>query len=452
MGKQIQKPTEPAYIHKPLHDPALEKLVLGEIILSESAVMAQSIGIVAESFYDEQNSKIYQAIDALVDKGRPLDLATVAFEAMKSGVEAWYVNECALEATSTAPNHSIHCMLLQQLYISRRTLQMGEELAAKSADRANDVADILAWIQESTDRITQGLSAGVDAYETVVERTVQSITEAEKRMAENPDGIAGISTGLREYDNATGGLKGDELTILAARPSMGKTTVALQMAYNIAAQKRPVAVFSLEMGQESLCKRLISLSELTPLKPLVNGGLDGDAWRKVDRHVVRSKNLPIYLLDTPGISITDICARTKMMVERFGVQAIFVDYIGLVSNPSLTARSREQEVAQISRRLKQLSRELHIPVVCLAQVNRKVEDRGGDKRPWLSDLRESGSIEQDADNVTFLHRPEKYGITEFSDGTSTAGSMLLIIAKNRNGECKDVNVHVLPEYTSVVNW
>ena len=274
-----------------------------------------------------------------------------------------------------------------------------------------------------------------------------------EKAASNTGGITGVSTGYTELDKITAGWQESDLIIIAGRPAMGKTSFALSLAKNIAIDNRePVAFFSLEMNNVQLVNRLISNVCSVPGTKILNGQLSQDEWSRFDNNVGKMQGAPMYIDDTPGLSVFELRTKARRLVKEKNVKLIMIDYLQLMNATGMKFNSRQEEVSTISRSLKSLAKELNIPIIALSQLSRAVEQRPGQgTRPQLSDLRESGAIEQDADMVLFVHRPEYYNILEDSDGNSLKGMAQIIIAKHRKGATADVTLSFKGEYTRFAN-
>lgn len=431
----------------------MEAYVLGAIMDESSLGEVLRIGLTPETFYSEVHATMFRAILDLYGEGRPIDVITVADRASRLGMaDAYYECSRCIEKVGSGAHLFYHALLLQQKYIARRLFAMGEDLSEKSSSAVNDVYEVLQWAGQTLADLTANIQEGVLEYRELLRDTVRDIQATEEKARQSDDGSSGISTGIHKYDELMGGLRGGELGILAARPAMGKTTVALQMATNIALRNIPTAFFTIEMKPVNLCKKVIASTEQVGYSSLITGRLTEDDWRKIDNHAVRTDKMPLYIIDAPGITVNDLASQTKTYVDKYGIKAVFIDYLQLMNSPAtVNFQNREQQVAYMSRRLKMLARELDIPVVALCQLNRAITSRA-DKVPEMSDLRDSGAIEQDADWITFVHRPEYYKITEFADGTSTAGSVCLISAKNRNGVTGEAVAHFRGDISRVEDW
>jgi replicative DNA helicase len=280
-----------------------------------------------------------------------------------------------------------------------------------------------------------------------LKETVQKIIETSK--SKSP--FSGISSGYEKLDKITSGWQPSDLIIVAARPSMGKTAFVLSMAANMAIRRNiSVAIFSLEMSCSQIIERLICSEAEIPSESLRNGKLSDKQWERLDRCIHSLETAPIYIDDTPALSVFELRAKCRRLKRKNNINLVVVDYLQLMTAKGNPRSNREQEVSQISRSVKSLAKELEVPVIALSQLNRSVESRTGSKRPQLSDLRESGAIEQDADVVAFIHRPEKYGILQDENGNSLRGITEIILAKHRNGPLGDITLKFIDEYVKFI--
>ncbi len=315
-------------------------------------------------------------------------------------------------------------------------------------DDTYDVTELLDFSENALFQIAEGnIKREVAPINIVIKEAIREIEEAGKRE----DALVGTPSGFTKLDRLTSGWQKAELVIIAARPSMGKTAFALSMARNMAIDHgRNVAIFSCEMSSIQLVNRLIVAETDIPGDKIKNGRLNEEEWKQLDTRIKKLVQAPIFIDDTPAISIFELRAKCRRLKAQHKLDLVIVDYLQLMSGPE-NAGSREQEVSTISRSLKSIAKELDVPILALSQLNRSVEMRGGTKRPLLSDLRESGAIEQDADMVVFIHRQEKFGISTFEDGSSTKGIAEIILAKNRNGPVDDVKLRFREEKAQFVD-
>jgi replicative DNA helicase len=418
----------------------LEEAVLGAIMLEKDAVMAVLDILKPESFYNEAHQKIYRVILDLVSEHKPVDILTVTEELRKKKeLEVvggpFYITQLTSKVASAA-NLEYHGHIIAQKYIQRELIRVSSEIQKRAYDESIDVDDLLDFSEEQLFSIGEGnIKKETSKINMLIKEAIAQIEEASK----NEDNLSGIPSGFTNIDRITSGWQRSDLVILAARPSMGKTAFVLSMARNMAVEhKKAVAVFSLEMSSLQLVNRLIVSETELPSERIRNGKLQKHEWEQLDYKIKSIVDAPIYIDDTPALSIFEFRAKCRRLKANYDVDMILVDYLQLMNASSDAKGNREQEVSIISRSLKAVAKELDVPIIALSQLNRSVEMRSGTKRPQLSDLRESGAIEQDADLVLFIHRPEKYGFIEDEDGNSLKGMAEIIIAKHRNGALGDV--------------
>jgi replicative DNA helicase len=432
----------------------LEEAVLGAIMLERDALVAVIDLLKPESFYKEVHQKIFRAIMDLSADERPIDILTVTEELKKAKhLEEvggpYYISQLTSRVASAA-NIEFHARIIQQKYIQRELIRVTSDIQTKSYDESLDINDLLDYSESQLFEIAQGnIKKEIIKINLLIQDAIKQIEEASKRK----DHLSGIPSGFTKLDRITSGWQRSDLIIIAARPSMGKTAFVLSMARNIAIDhKKPVAVFSLEMSSLQLVNRLISCESELPSERIRNGKLNTDEWKQLDSMIKPLESAPIFIDDTPAISIFELRAKCRRLKKQHDIQAVVIDYLQLMTGPPEIKGNREQEVSVISRSLKSISKELDVPVIALSQLNRSVEMRTGNKRPQLSDLRESGAIEQDADVVCFIHRPEKYGILEDDEGRSTIGMAEIIVAKHRNGPIGDIKLRFRDTIAKFVDY
>lgn len=430
----------------------MEEAVLGAVMLEKEAVITILDILRPESFYKDSHRKIFKAISDLNAREYPVDLYTVmeelrAHHELESIGGPVYLAQLTSKVVSAA-NVEYHARIVAQKYIQRELIRVSTEIQTRSFDDTWDVTELLDYSENELFQIAEGnIKREVAPINMVIKEAIREIEEAGKRE----DALVGTPSGFTKLDRLTSGWQKSELIIIAARPSMGKTAFALSMARNMSIDHgKKVAIFSCEMSSIQLVNRLIIAETDIPGDKIRNGRLSEEEWKQLD---IRIKNLvqaPIFIDDTPAISIFELRAKCRRLMAQHKLDIIIVDYLQLMSGPE-NAGSREQEVSNISRSLKSIAKELNVPIIALSQLNRSVEMRGGTKRPLLSDLRESGAIEQDADMVVFIHRQEKFGIQTFEDGSSTKGIAEIILAKNRNGPVDDVRLKFREEKAQFVD-
>jgi len=404
-----------------------------------------------DSFFDPKHKKILMAIQSLYEAKKPLDTVTLYEELKKQGkaVEvggAVYIGKLAQDV-STAVNVEYHARIVLEKWILRKLISTSLGVATSAFDATEDVFDLLDEAEQKIFGIAQ--ESTKESF-TSMNRAVKDAWEMIQAIHENKLGTVSVQTGYIHLDEMLGGFQKSDLIIVAARPSMGKTAFALSFIRNAAIDHNiPVAFFSLEMATVQLATRLVSAEARMDAHRLRTGNFRASDGAKISRTVHKLSSAPIYIDDTPGLSILEMRAKARRLHKEKGIGLIVVDYLQLMTAGNKT-ESREREISLISRSLKALAKDLNVPVVALSQLNRAVESTT-DKRPMLSHLRESGAIEQDADVVIFLYRPEYYGLMQFTNGDSTEGVAEIIISKQRNGPVGDVKLRFIKEYARFEN-
>lgn len=432
----------------------LEEAVLGAMMLEKDSITSVIDILKPESFYKEAHQKIYRAIVDLSIAEKPVDILTVTEELKRAKVLEetggyYYVAQLTTNVASSA-HVEFHARIIAQKYIQRELIRITSGIQHLAFDDSVDVDDLLDSSENELFKLAEGnIKKESIKVGSMIGEALRLIEEASKRE----NNLSGIASGYTELDRMTSGWQKSDLVIIAARPAMGKTAFVLSMTRNMAIEyQTPVALFSLEMSSMQLVNRLIcSISELSSEK-IRSGKLSNDEWKMLETKTVPLHTAPIFIDDTPGISIFELRAKCRRLVKQHKIGIIIIDYLQLMTGPPELRANREQEVSVISRSLKGLSKELNVPIIALSQLNRSVEMRGGEKKPQLSDLRESGAIEQDADMVIFIHRPEKMGILEDSEGNSNKGVAELIVAKHRNGATGEVRLRFRENIARFVDW
>ncbi len=439
-------------------DTEIEEAVLGALMLEKGAYPTVSEILKPECFYDNSNQKIYEAIQNLVSKGRPIDMLTVTEQLridghLEEAGGAIRISELTSRVSSAA-NIEYHARIVAQKHLARELISFSSQIGTLAFDESIDVYDLMQEAEGKLFEMSRNtIKRDVVQIDPVITEALNKIEEASNRES----GLSGLQTGYTKLDKYTSGWQNSDLIIIAARPAMGKTAFVLSMAKNMAVDYNiPVAIFSLEMSNLQLVNRLISNVCNLESEKIKSGQLTKLEW---DNLVTRIKSLysaPLYVDDTPSLSIFELRTKARRLVKEHGVQIIIIDYLQLMNATGMKFGSREQEVSTISRNLKQLAKELNIPIIALSQLNRSVEQRGDDKngkRPQLSDLRESGAIEQDADIVCFIHRPEYYTkSSEDAEGHDIRGFAEFIIAKHRSGSVGDVEMRFVSKFARFENW
>jgi replicative DNA helicase len=427
----------------------IEEAVLGALLLEKDAFIAVSELLKPECFYREAHQHIFQAISNLFFHEQPVDILTVTEELkkldkMEEVGGAFYVSQLTSRVASAA-HIEYHARIIWQKYLQREMIHISSDLQTRSYDESLDVNDLLDEAENSFYLLSQGtMKKEVTQIDPVIQESIERIKEAGKRT----DGLSGVPSGFTGLDRMTSGWQSSDLVIIAARPAMGKTAFVLSMARNMAVtHQQPVAVFSLEMANVQLVNRLIISETEIPGEKIKNGNLSSQEWEQLDSKIHSLMGAPIFVDDTPALSVFELRAKCRRLKKQHDIKIVIIDYLQLMSASGMNPGSREQEVSMISRSLKGLAKELDVPILALSQLNRGVENRSGleGKRPQLADLRESGAIEQDADMVLFIHRPEYYGMFEDNDGYSLEGMAEIIIAKHRNGATGDVRLRFRKE-------
>ncbi|MBU0763980.1 MAG: replicative DNA helicase [Bacteroidetes bacterium] len=426
----------------------VEEAVLGALMLEKDAVIAVLDILTPASFYNESHQKIYEAIMELSSGERPIDILTVTEELRKKEQldlvgGPFFITQLTSRVASAA-HIEYHARIVAQKFIQRELIRISSEIQQRAFDESEDVQDLLEFAEGELFGVAEGhIKKEALKINVVIQDAISQIEAAGKRE----DGLSGIPSGFTQIDRITSGWQNSDLVIIASRPSMGKTAFVLSMARNMAVDhNKTIAFFSLEMASVQLVNRLIiSETELASEK-IKNGRLEPFEWEQLEYKIKKIENARIFIDDTPAISIFELRAKCRRLKRQHDVDIIIIDYLQLMTIGGDHKGNREQEVSTISRSLKAIAKELNVPVIALSQLNRSVEMRSGDKRPQLSDLRESGAIEQDADMVIFIHRPERYGLTEDEEGNSLRGLAEIIIAKHRNGAVGDVQLRFQNEY------
>jgi len=420
----------------------LEEAVLGAIMLEKDAIIAVMDIIQPESFYKEGHQKIFKAVLDLSQELQPIDILTVTEELRKRNEldivgGPFYITQLASKVSSAA-HIEYHARIVAQKYIQRELIRVSTEIQGKAYDDTIDVNDLIDFSESQLFKVAEGnIKKETTKIDLIIKESLSQIEEASKRE----DGLSGVPSGYTKLDRVTSGWQRSDLVIIAARPSMGKTAFVLSMTRNMAIEHNQcVALFSLEMASVQLVNRLIvGETELSSDK-IRNGKLEPFEWEQLEYKIKKLVEAEIYIDDTPGISVFELRAKCRRLTSQKKIDIIIIDYLQLMTGPPETKGNREQEVSMISRSLKGIAKELNVPIIALSQLNRSVEMRSGTKRPQLSDLRESGAIEQDADMVLFIHRPEKYGFIEDEEGNSLLGLAEIILAKHRNGALADIKL------------
>ncbi|MBO5844205.1 MAG: replicative DNA helicase [Bacteroidales bacterium] len=433
----------------------IEESVLGALLLDQNAITNAIDILRQEYFYLEAHQHIYRAISILFRDGNPVDLLSVADQLKKDGrfdeIGGLTKLVSLTNRITSAAHIEYHVRILSEKYIQRELIRVSTETLKDSYDDTVDVLNLLDRTETKFLEINDSnFKSDFHSMDVLLSNTLKEI-EANQN---SQDETMGVVTGFNDLDARTGGFQKGTLLILAARPAMGKTALALTMARNMAVDfNKPVAIFSLEMTASELMSRLIAAeSGIDAKKFKLKGELQDWEKEQLRNKTNALAHAPMYIDDNPGLTIFELRAKCRRLKQKYDIQMVFIDYLQLMSGGETmkTGGNREQEISYISRQLKALSKEIGVPIMALSQLSRAVETRGGSKRPQLSDLRESGAIEQDADMVMFVYRPSYYGI-DVENGMSTEGLSKLIIAKHRSGEPGDVNLRFVERFVRFEN-
>lgn len=420
-----------------------EQSILGGLMLDREALDQVGDMLMAEDFYKPSHQKIYNAIKELHSKSQPIDIITVTNILQGEGsmemVGGPEYLVSLLDKTISSANITSHAKIVKDKATLRRLIHINSQLIEKAYDQ--DFIDVESFVDQAESEIFKigenKTQSGLVGSMEIVKASIQKIEELYKNKAE----ITGIGTGFKKLDEMTAGMHPGEMTIIAARPSMGKTAFSLNIAQHMALRlKKTVAYFSLEMGKESMMMRMLSAESKVSMSEIRNGRIQDSAWPKLINAASALSEAPIFIDDTPGISPFEIRSRARRLKAEHGLDVIMIDYLQLMSMKQ-KFNSREQEVAEISKSLKAIAKELQIPIVALAQLNRGVEGRT-EKKPMLSDLRESGSIEQDADVIMMLYRDDYYD----KENPDKQGHAEVIVGKQRNGATGPVKLRFDAQY------
>ncbi|WP_233901063.1 replicative DNA helicase [Tenacibaculum piscium] len=420
----------------------LEEAVLGAMMIDKKGIDEVIDILSPDSFYDKRHQQVYQAIYTLFQNSEPIDLLSVSTQLKKDGKLDLAGGDFFLigltQKVASSAHIEFHSRIILEKYIQRKLITISSEIIENAYNETVDVFDLLDEAEGKLFEVTQGnLKKGAEKADSLVQQSINRIQEISGK-----EGMSGLQTGFTKLDALTSGWQPSDLIIIAARPGMGKTAFVISMAKNMAIDfGHGVAIFSLEMSSVQLITRMISSETGLTSEKLRKGNLEPHEWEQLNVKVKKLSDAPIFIDDTPALSIFDLRAKARRLVSQHNVKIIVIDYLQLMTAGG-SGGNREQEISTISRNLKALAKELSIPVIALSQLSRAVETRGGSKRPLLSDLRESGAIEQDADIVSFIFRPEYYGMTEWDDDDHSPceGQGEFIVAKHRNGGMDNIRL------------
>ncbi|MCR5362523.1 MAG: replicative DNA helicase [Bacteroidales bacterium] len=448
--------TQPISIQGKLQpqDISMEQAVLGALMLEKDAYSQVSEILKPDTFYEKKHQLIYTAIQELALAQNPIDLTTVTWQLQHDGTleqigGPLYISQLT-QKVSSAAHIEFHAKVIAHKALARELISYAGKIEAAAFDETTDIEELMQEAEGNLFQLSQqNIKKDTQQIDPIVDEALKKIQEAANR----PEGLSGLPTGFTELDKKTSGWQNTDLIIIAARPAMGKTAFALSMVKNMAVNYNiPVGMFSLEMSNLQLVNRLLqNTCEITGDK-VKSGRLEPHEWNQLMTRIKELQGAPIYVDDTPSLSVFELRTKARRLVKEHGVKILMIDYLQLMNASGMQFGSREQEVSNISRSLKGLAKELNIPIIALSQLNRGVENRqGGAQRPQLSDLRESGAIEQDADMVCFIHRPEYYKIYEDEKGNDLRGMAEIIIAKHRNGAVGDVRLRFIGQFVRFQN-
>lgn len=438
----------------------VEQAVIGACLIEQDAFSTVTDFLKPESFYDSKHQLIFRAIQSLAAENNPIDILTVTEQLQKFGnLEnaggPAYIAELSRNMLSSA-HLEYHARVIAQKALARNLISYTSEIQKLAFDESQDIQELM---QTAEGQLFELSKSNLKKDFTQIDPVINEAYDLLRKAAARTDGLSGLSSGFTHLDAMTSGWQNSDLIIIAARPAMGKTAFVLSMAKNMAVdQKIPVAMFSLEMSNVQLVNRMIVNVCQIPGEKIKSGQLAQYEWSQLDFKLRELFGAPLYVDDTPSLSVFELRTKARRLVRDYGVQMIIIDYLQLMNASGMSYNSRQEEVSTISRSLKGLAKELNIPIIALSQLNRSVEQRTStnpdapdSKRPQLSDLRESGAIEQDADMVCFIHRPEYYKIYKDQNNNDLRGLAEIIIAKHRNGAVGDVRLRFKSEFARFMN-
>lgn len=428
----------------------LEEVILGAIMVDKDALTDVIEFLKPEHFYTEGHREIYQAVTNLFKNAQPIDMLTVKNQLSEDGKleligGAYYLADLTGKVSSAA-NMGYYARVVIERSLKRDLIQIGSQIHQDAYEDSTDVFELLEKAQGQLDHVsTNNFRKGPISAAQLYQSTIKYLYDSR-----NEHGITGVRTGFDQMDRISGGWQKSDLIILAGRPGMGKSAVAGELIKNAAILfKIPVALFSLEMSDRQFMQRMIASEAEIDLERLVRGNTTDMEINDIATRTKRINDAPIFIDDTPAITTIELRAKARKLKHEHNIQLIVVDYLQLMRGDK--DGNREQEIASIARALKALAKELDIPIIALAALSRGVETRGGDKKPQLADLRESGAIESDADIVIFLYRAEYYGITVDSEGLPTQGVIEMIAAKNRNGKTGSILLKFIGKFAKIMD-
>jgi replicative DNA helicase len=436
----------------------LEEAVLGALMIEKHAITIIGEILSPDSFYKDAHGIIYKSIRSLASNAEPIDILTVTADLRKKGQldlvgGAYYITNLTNRVASAA-NIEYHARIISEKFLQRELIRISGEIQTDAFEDSNDAFDLLDSAERKLFELSQGnIKKSMQSMNKVIKDTLRDIEELKHKVGK----FTGVPSGFTKLDRITSGFQKSDLIIVAARPGMGKTAFALSVARNASLESlgegevaRGVAIFSLEMGNKQMVSRMISSEAEIPGQKLRTGELRDYEWAQLNSKIARLSEAPIFIDDTPALSVFELRAKCRRLKQQSNIQMVLIDYLQLMRGDDTNNKNgnREQEVSYISRSLKALAKELDVPVIALSQLSRMTERRtSASNRPMLSDLRESGSIEQDADMVMFIYRPEYYQINEWEDGEPTNGQAEIMIAKNRHGALENIRLRFINDFT-----
>ncbi|SEQ06440.1 primary replicative DNA helicase [Piscibacillus halophilus] len=433
--------------HTPPHNIEAEQSVLGAIFLQPNAIVSASEILEPDDFYRVNHQRIFEVMIRLTDKGEPIDLVTVTNELREMDVleevgGVTYLTDLA-ESVPTAANLEYYAKIVEEKSVLRRIISTATGIVTKSYEEKDELSEIIDYAEKSILDVSQQKASG--KFRNIKDVLINVYDNIEQLHHQSEE-VTGVPTGFKDLDHITSGFQKNDLIIIAARPSVGKTAFALNIAQNVAIHAQEnCAIFSLEMGAEQLVMRMLCAEGNIDAQRLRTGSLQEEDWGKLTMAMGSLSDAGIYIDDTPGVKISEIRSKCRRLKQESGLGMVLIDYLQLIQGSGSSRENRQQEVSEISRQLKALARELEVPVIALSQLSRGVEQRQ-DKRPIMSDIRESGSIEQDADIIGFLYRDDYY-----NDDTEKENIIEIIIAKQRNGPIGTVELAFVKEYNKFVD-
>ncbi len=458
---EVTTPRDPYRDRTPPYSEAAEQAVLSAMLLDSDALLRATEYVDESMFYRESHRRVFRAMVALSERGEVIDPLTLTEElSRKSELDAAGGREYIaylVDVVPTAANVEYHAKIVREKALRRRLIEVSTSIVSEAFDSALPAAELLDAAEHSIFEVNQ--SRGTEGFTRVKELMYEAMERIEQLHLAG-ESVTGVPSGFHDLDEITAGFQPSELIIIAARPSMGKTSFVLNIAQNAALDaKTPIAFFSLEMSKQSLLQRMLTSEARVDAQRLRKGKLRDDEFVQLGRAAGLLSQAPVWIDDTPAISLLEMRSKARRLKAENNIGMVVVDYLQLMQGPA-ASENRQQEISTISRSLKALARELRIPVVALSQLSRAPEQRAGDnKRPQLSDLRESGAIEQDADVVMFLYRQEYYDVLEGKDpsqpdkdGKTSQGLAEVIIGKQRNGPTGNVTLFFNRQYTRFENY